>query len=99
MCTAHAAGARVVLDGRGANSPSVYANATARAAWIAGRVRYALERHLDGINFDLVGVLLTRLWWVGGQSYLGPSLPSRRCQSAGANSFQAAQSAWRPCFG
>lgn len=55
MCTAHAAGARVVLDGRGANSPELYASPAARTAWIADRVRYARERHLDGINFDLVG--------------------------------------------
>ncbi|KAL4440207.1 hypothetical protein ABPG75_003208 [Micractinium tetrahymenae] len=53
MCTAHAAGARVVLDGRGADSPVLYANATARAEWISDRVRFAQERHLDGINFDL----------------------------------------------
>ncbi|GAB4818243.1 hypothetical protein N2152v2_005289 [Parachlorella kessleri] len=52
-CKAHSAGARVVLDGRGANSPSVYGNRTARRAWLAGQVRLALDGNLDGVNFDM----------------------------------------------
>lgn len=55
MCAAHAANARVVLDGRGANAPAVYANRTARAEWVADQLTRALHGHLDGINFDLVG--------------------------------------------
>ena len=54
MCAAHAAGARVVLDRRGADARGVYVNRTARAAWLAERVQHALRHHLDGINFDLV---------------------------------------------
>lgn len=50
----------MVLDGRGANSPSVYGNRTARAAWLVQQVRLALDGHLDGINFDMVGHLLAR---------------------------------------
>lgn len=56
MCAAHAAGARVVLDGRGANPAAVYGNRTARRAWLDAQVQRAVAEHLDGINFDLVGL-------------------------------------------
>ncbi len=47
-------GVHVVLDGRGANTPSVYGNKTARTAWLHEQVQLAVEHHLDGINFDMV---------------------------------------------
>ncbi|KAI3428045.1 hypothetical protein D9Q98_006431 [Chlorella vulgaris] len=58
MCAAHAAGARVVIDGRSANPVAVYGNRTARAAWVAEQVQHAVEAHLDGINFDLEAPIL-----------------------------------------
>lgn len=74
MCAAHAASARVVLDGRGANAPAVYANRTARAEWVADQLPRALQGHLDGINFDLVGgarhlpsTRMQRVQWEMGQ--------------------------------
>ncbi|KAL4858571.1 Di-N-acetylchitobiase [Chlorella vulgaris] len=54
----HAAGARVVIDGRSANPAAVYGNRTARAAWVAEQVQHAVEAHLDGINFDLEAPIL-----------------------------------------
>lgn len=54
-------GARVVLDGRGANPPSVYGNKTARTAWLQQQVDLAVEHGLDGINFDMVRMLLLLL--------------------------------------
>ena len=63
VCTAHAAGARVVLSGTSAGTPAIYANRTARAAWLADMVDKAVSAGLDGINFDLVRCmhLTTRL--------------------------------------
>ena len=53
LCAAHAAGARVVLDGH-FDPHAVLGSAAARTAWVAAQLRKAQELHLDGINFDLV---------------------------------------------
>lgn len=47
-------GVRVVLDGRGANSPSIYGNKTARTVWLSQSLDTATRVGLDGINFDMV---------------------------------------------
>lgn len=47
-------GVNVVLDGRGANSPHVYGNKSARAEWLAQQVDLAARVGVDGINFDMV---------------------------------------------
>jgi len=53
LCAAHAAGARVVLDGH-FNPHAVLGSAVARTAWVAAQLDKARRLHLDGINFDLV---------------------------------------------
>lgn len=59
LCVAHAAGARVVLDGH-FDPHTVLGSATARTAWVAAQLHKARSLHLDGINFDLVGA--DRAW-------------------------------------
>ena len=64
LCAAHAAGARVVLDGR-FDPAAVLHSAEARTAWVAAQLGKARQLHLDGVNFDLVGSGWDGFRWVG----------------------------------
>ena len=91
LCTAHAAGARVVLDGR-FDPAAVLGTAEHRSAWVAAQLGKALRLHLDGINFDLVGAASSGLGLVGGVHQCA-SVLMHTCLLAQASNKQASKQA------